>query len=144
MLSGRLPAALAFAAAAVGAAISVYLTAVHYAGAPLACSASGTINCEAVLTSGYGRVFGSTVPTSAAGMAWFGISGAIAAAQMARRGGAAAVWAHRFWAGAGLAVVLSLVYFEVVRIGAICAWCTGVHALVLATAVLTAYEAPPD
>ena len=114
---------LALAAGLVGLGISIYLTAVHYAGVPLACPANGTVDCEAVLSSRYAVIAGTGVPTSAAGIAWFAVS--------------ALLWVSRYsriqlaWSIAGLVTVLSLVFVEIVLIGAFCIWCTAAHALVV-------------
>jgi uncharacterized membrane protein len=115
--------ALAVAASVAGLGISIYLTAVHYAGVPLACPVNGAINCEAVLSSPYAVIAGTAVPTSVAGIVWFAVS--------------ALLWISRFsriqlaWSIAGLVTVLSLVFLEIVRIGAICLWCTAAHVLVV-------------
>jgi uncharacterized membrane protein len=115
--------AVAVAAGVAGLGISIYLTAVHYAGVPLACPANGTIDCEAVLSSPYAAIAGTAVPTAVAGIVWFSVS--------------ALLWISRFtrlqlaWSIAGLITVLSLVFVEIVRIGAICVWCTAAHVLVL-------------
>jgi uncharacterized membrane protein len=113
----------ALAAGLAGLAISIYLTVVHYAGVPLACPASGTINCEAVLSSRYAVIAGTAVPTSAAGIVWFAVSTLL----WTRRPGRI----HLAWSIAGLAAVLSLVFVEIVLVGAICIWCTAAHVLVL-------------
>jgi len=115
--------AVAVAAGVAGLGISIYLTAVHYAGVPLACPANGTIDCEAVLSSPYAVIAGTAVPTSVAGIVWFTVS--------------ALLWICRFtrlqlaWSIAGLVTVLSLVFVEIVRLGAICIWCTAAHVLVV-------------
>jgi uncharacterized membrane protein len=115
--------AVAVAAGVAGLGISIYLTAVHYAGVPLACPANGTIDCEAVLSSPYAVIAGTAVPTSVAGIVWFGVS--------------TLLWISRFtrlqlaWSIAGLATALALVFVEIVRLGAICIWCTAAHVLVL-------------
>jgi uncharacterized membrane protein len=114
---------LAVAAGVAGLGISIYLTAVHYAGVPLACPSNGTISCEAVLSSPYAVIAGTAVPTSVAGIVWFGVS--------------TLLWISRFsrlqlvWSIAGLVTVLSLVFIEIVRVGAICIWCTAAHVLVV-------------
>jgi uncharacterized membrane protein len=115
--------ALAFFASVAGIAVSIYLTGVHYAGFPLACPASATVNCEAVLSSPYALIAGTSVPTSAAGIIWFAVS--------------AALWirgdrrVQLGWSAIGMLTVLYLVFIEIVRIGAICVWCTAAHILVL-------------
>ena len=114
---------LALAAGLAGLGISIYLTAVHYAGVPLACPANGTINCEAVLSSRYAVIAGTNVPTSAAGIAWFAVS--------------ALLWTRRAdriqlaWSALGLVTVLFLVYVEIVQLGAVCIWCSAAHILVV-------------
>ena len=125
---------LAIAAAGLlGLAVSSYLTLVHAVSAPLACGAGGTVNCERILTSGFAVIAGTQVPTAAAGLAWFGASTGLALAWLARPGQPLLSTLQLLWASAGLAVVLGLVFVEVVLLGAICAWCTVAHALVLAT-----------
>jgi len=107
-----------------GIAISVYLTVLHYAGVAPACVTSGPVNCEAVLSSPYAVVAGSSIPTSALGIAWFGASAVLWALP---RG-----WIQLAWSTAGLLTVVYLVYIEIVLVGAICLWCTAAHVLVVA------------
>jgi uncharacterized membrane protein len=114
---------LALAAGLAGLGISVYLTAVHYAGVPLACPANGTISCEAVLSSRYAIIAGTNLPTSAAGIVWFAVSLLLWIRPSGR--------IQLAWSTAGLAAVLLLVFVEIVLVGAICIWCTAAHVLVL-------------
>jgi uncharacterized membrane protein len=120
----------AVAAGVVGVGISIYLTMLHYAGITPACPVSGTINCEAVLSSSYAVIAGTSVPTSVAGILWFGVS--------------ALLWGLRFgpvhmaWSAVGLLTVLYLVFIEIVRVGAICLWCTAAHVLVVAIVMISA------
>jgi uncharacterized membrane protein len=119
-------AALGLSLAGIG--VSIYLTLLHYAGIVPACPESGTINCEAVLTSSYSVIAGTTIPTSAAGIVWFAVS--------------AALWGwragplHLFWSAIGLATALYLVFVELVLIRVICLWCTAAHVLVFALALI--------
>ena len=122
MLPRAQPAAVLVSVA--GIAVSIYLTALHYAGVTPACPASGTINCEAVLSSSYAVVAGTSIPTSALGIVWFAISAVLWAARPAG-------WMHLVWSGVGLLGVLWLVFVEIVLLGAICLWCTAAHALVV-------------
>jgi uncharacterized membrane protein len=121
---------LAIGLSVAGIAVSIYLTVLHYAGFAPACPVSGPINCEAVLASPYGVIAGTSVPTSTAGIAWFAIS--------------AVLWTRPFgsvqlaWSALGLLTVVYLVYIEIVRLGAICLWCTAAHALVLAIVLIAA------
>ena len=111
------------AAAVAGVAVSIYLTILHYAGVVPACPVTGHINCEVVLSSAYGVIAGTTIPTSAAGIVWFAISAVL----WLRPFG----WMHLAWSAIGLLTVLYLVFVEIVQLGAICLWCSAAHALVL-------------
>ena len=106
-----------------GIAVSIYLTLLHYQGIVPACPISGHINCDAVLSSRYGVIAGTTVPTSAAGIVWFAVSAVLWARQPGRL--------LLGWSALGLVTVLYLVFIEIVQIGAICLWCTAIHVLVL-------------
>jgi uncharacterized membrane protein len=125
-------------AGALGIGISAYLTAVHDSAAPLACSASGAVDCARVVGSAYGVVAGSGLPTSAAGIAWFAASAVFALLRLRRPDSAGAARLQLAWSLTGLAVVVYLVYLEVLRLGALCAWCTAAHALVVVSFVLGA------
>ncbi len=124
---------LALAASVAGLGVSIYLTAVHFAGVPLACPANGTISCEAVLSSQYAVIAGTAIPTSAAGIVWFAIS--------------ALLWTRRAgriqlaWSALGLVTVLFLVYVEIVQVGAVCIWCSAAHVLVLLIFLVAITEA---
>ncbi len=117
-----------------GVAVSAYLTVLHYAGVVPGCPVAGPIDCEAVLSSPYAVIRGTTLPTSAAGIVWFGISALLWTRPAGR--------AHQAWAGIGLATVLYLVFIAIVRLGVICLWLTAAHVMVMAI-VLPALVAPP-
>ncbi len=119
---------VALIASLAGVVVSGYLTAVHYAGVPLVCPSTATISCEAVLSSRYAVIGGTSIPTSAAGLLWFAVSAVL----WTRRPS----WAHIVWSAVGMAAVLSLVFVEIVVLGAICVWCTAAHLLVVAIAVI--------
>ena len=138
-LARRGPALTALLCMAVaGVAISLYLTSVHYLNVPLACSASGVVDCAPVLQSTYSVVPGTQLPITVPGLLWFVASGTLAGIALARAwaGHPEPRWlrpAHAAWGAAGLLVVLYLVYAEIVQLHRICAWCTVVHLLTLAT-----------
>lgn len=113
-----------------GIGVSTYLTVVHFLGFAPACPASGPVNCEAVLSSSYAVIAGTAVPTSAAGIVWFAISAVLWTRPLRR--------AQLAWAGLGLVTVLYLVFIEIVRLGAICLWCTTAHILVIAIFLVAA------
>lgn len=138
------------AAAVAGVSIAVYLTAAHAAGAPLACNTGGLVDCDAVTRSGFSVVWGSQIPITIPGIAWFAVSGLLALAALGGRDPGWLAPAHAVWALLALAFVIYLVYAELVVINRICAWCTAVHVLVLLTFVLAlrrlqvrAVSAPP-
>ena len=120
---------LALAASLARLGVSIYLTVVHYSSIPLACPATAQINCEQVLTSAYGVIGGSAIPTPAAGIVWFAVSGLLAAGRLTGRSGLARP--QLAWSALGLLTVLFLVYVEIVQLGAVCIWCSAAHVLVL-------------
>jgi uncharacterized membrane protein len=132
----RVPAVLAALAGLAGLGVSVYLTIVHYSAIPLVCTTSGAVNCERVLSSGYGVIAGSTLPTAAAGIVWFAVSGALAIGQLTRDGSQLMARLQVAWSALGMVTVLCLVFVEIVMLGTICVWCTAAHALVVATFLL--------
>ncbi|HWE64929.1 MAG TPA: vitamin K epoxide reductase family protein [Chloroflexota bacterium] len=131
--------------ALVGLGIAGYLTTVHYAHVSLVCTAGGVVNCTAVTTSAYSVVPGTQVPITVPGMLWFLVSGglAIAAWRMQARTGVVAArltLAQLAWGAVGLVTVLYLVYVEIVRLHAICEWCSAVHVLTVLTFLVTLYR----
>jgi uncharacterized membrane protein len=107
-----------------GLAVAVYLTALHYAGSLPACPQGiAVVNCPAVLDSAFATFAG--VPVSAWGVIYFLLGWGVIGLGLGRP------W-RVVHASAGTAAVLVLVYVELFQIGAICLWCTAVHALVVA------------
>lgn len=136
------PGLAAMAAMALaGIGIAGYLTAEHYANQEPFCTTIGPINCASVLKSPYSVVPGTSIPITIPGMLWFLVSGGLAVV------GLAAIWRTRpeperlrlaqvVWSAGGMLFVLYLVWAEIVQVRAICAWCTGVHLLTLATLLI--------
>jgi uncharacterized membrane protein len=125
--------------ACLSLAISIYLTVVHYnTNVPVVCSASGLINCENVLTSSYSVVPGTAIPVSIPGILWSVVALALPLAVLKFGSDVRRVRvAELVWGLFGLLTVLYLVYAEIVRIRNICAWCTGVHVIVLCYLLLS-------
>jgi uncharacterized membrane protein len=140
----RLLARLVAVVGVAGVAVSLYLTFVHYAAAPLVCSAGGAVDCERVLTSGFAVIGGSAIPTSAAGIVWFTVSTAIAIARGTALESPFLSRAQLAWSAAGVATVIALVFVEIVMLGAICIWCTVAHALAVLTFVLVVMMRSPS
>jgi len=116
----------------LGIGIAIYLTVVHYQGAPLVCSTTGVVDCENVLSSAYSRIPGTALPITIPGLFWFLVSGVLAlVAWRLRPGERRLLLLELIWAGLGMLTVFYLVYAEIVRLHKICAWCTGVHAIIL-------------
>jgi len=124
--------AIALAASVAGVAVSIYLTTVHYGGTPLACPSGQTFNCEAVLSSRYGVIAGTGVPTSLAGLVWFAVSAVLWTRDLPR--------AQLAWSALGTLTVLYLVFIEIVQLGTICLWCTAAHVLVVTIFLLAVYR----
>jgi uncharacterized membrane protein len=123
-----------------GLGVSIYLTIAHFTDKPLAgCSESGAINCTKVTTSAQSYVFG--IPVAVLGLAFFMAAVALMSP-----------WAWR-WASrevaliriaslvVGVGFVLYLIYAELFIIGAICLYCTSVHAITFLLFVLTVFAA---
>ncbi len=113
-----------------GLAVALYLTAVDLlrGSVPLVCAETGIVNCDVVTTSAQSHV--GPVPVALLGVLWFVGMLVLLVAQ----GGGGALddpLLELAWTGAGLIVVLFLVYAELFVIGAICQWCTVVHAVVV-------------
>jgi len=121
------PALLVMAAA--GTLIAAYLTVTHISPVPLLCTVGSVVNCASVTHSAYSVIPGTTIPISILGIVWFVVSAALTLSS--RRA------LHLAWSTIGLAVVLYLVYVEIVVLHQICEWCTVVHVLVIATFVVT-------
>jgi uncharacterized membrane protein len=125
-----------------GIAVSTYLTIAHYTSPDIiACSSSGTVNCEQVTTSAQSMFLG--IPVAVLGLAFF-VGMTVLMLPQAWRSERRAVHAVRLaGAVAGVGFVLWLVYAELFIIRAFCLWCTVAHALALvlfAVAVVTAPE----
>ena len=131
--------------ALIGISISIYLTSVHYDNAPLVCSASGIVDCARVLSSPYSVVPGTTIPISVPGLLWCIVMGGLAFTAWRilpeRR---SLLIAELVWAISGIVTVLYLVFVELVRLHTICAWCTGLHAIILVMLLITVVQVQPS
>ncbi|HUY10515.1 MAG TPA: vitamin K epoxide reductase family protein [Candidatus Dormibacteraeota bacterium] len=129
--------------ALIGIGLAGYLTAVHYAPTLLVCSNKGLINCEAVLTSSYSVVPGTSIPITVPGLAFFLISLALAVSQLRRPVNYQLRQAHALWGGLGLLTALYLVFVEVMEVHNICLWCSCVHLTLLLTFLITLWRLYP-
>ena len=128
---------LIFALSLLGLAISAYLSIAHLSEtAILACPENSTINCAKVTTSPQSILFG--VPVAYLGLGFFLAYSVLN-------------WPRNFFrrnfsiarlgmAVVSLAMVLWLVYAELLIINAICLWCSAVHLITLSIFLLVVYS----
>ena len=141
MIVSRLISLVVVGIALGGIGVSIYLTIVHYAHVELVCTTNGVINCEQVLKSSYAEVLG--VPWSVGGIAWFAVSGVLAATALVRRPEPPLLHPLQLvWSLLGLGVVIYLVGVEFIALDHICLWCSSMHALIIATLLLTLLRTP--
>ena len=132
---GRFGAAMTVLALA-GLGIAAYLLAVRILGEPPAC---GPVKgCETVAASEYATLF--EVPVALFGVVFSAILGA-ACVVWWRRADRRALYASYGLGLAGIIAVAYLTYLEVFVIDAICVWCVGYAATIVATWALTAAAA---
>jgi uncharacterized membrane protein len=130
---------LGLSLAALG--VSIYLTIVHYTSPKLlACSANGTINCEKVISSAQSMVFG-VFPVAVLGLAFYVFMVAVNTPWAWRSPLPVIWWARLGGIIAGIGFVLYLLYAELIQIGNICLWCTGVHVITFLLFVLLIFYA---
>jgi uncharacterized membrane protein len=126
----------------VGLGIASYMTYEHFTGSTtLACSTTGTFNCLRVTTSAQSYVLG--IPVAVLGLGFF-VTAAVFYNPLAwlsqRR------WVHVVrlaLAIVSMLFVLWLLYAELIIIGSICEYCTGVHLVTFALFVITLIAVPP-
>lgn len=117
-----------FLLVAAGTAVSIYLTITHFTTkVSLACSNTGTLNCEKVTTSPQSYVLG--IPVAPLGIVWFVVAAALFLPAAWRSPLPAVRYARIGWMVAGVLMVVRLVYAELFQIDAICVWCTVVHVI---------------
>jgi uncharacterized membrane protein len=124
----------------VGLLVSAYLVSTHYFAdqVPLACATGGIVDCEEVTTSTASML--GPVPVAVLGLLWFvAFLGLLVARR--RQPGWRLMVAQVGWTIAGLVFVFYFVYAELFLIGAICLWCTAVHAVVVVLFLISVYEA---
>jgi uncharacterized membrane protein len=111
----------------VGLGLSIYLTYTHYSDtAPAGCPANATFNCVKVTTSPESMIFG-IFPVAVLGLAFYVFMTAINSPWAWRRDLDIIRWARLAGVITGIAFVLYLVYVELLKVDAICEYCTGVH-----------------
>jgi uncharacterized membrane protein len=115
----------------LGLAVATYLTYSHYAdptATALVCPLhSSTIDCAAVLTSGYSKILG--LPVALYGAVFFLFMTAMNLPFMWHSPSLLVARLRLAAVVAGMAMVLYLVSVELLEVHKICIWCTSVHIL---------------
>ena len=129
-----------FVLALAGLGVSIYLTVAHFTESALAgCSESGAINCIKVTTSPQSYVFG--IPVAVLGLAFY-VAMVALMSPWAWRSTRREIHLIRLASlVVGIGFVLYLLYAELFTIGAICLYCTSVHAITFVLFGLTVFAA---
>jgi uncharacterized membrane protein len=131
---------LALALSILGLGIATYLTIAHFGHAPLVCSNSGAINCQKVTTSA--QSYFLHIPVAVLGLSFYTVMTALNL-PVAWRSRDRRIHIARLAALAlGMCFALYLVSAELLIIGAICLWCTGVHVVTFALFILVVQTVP--
>lgn len=124
-MNARGPRLVLAVGAAVGLAIAVYLTVVHYQGGVPVCASNG---CEVVQRSRYSELFGLPVALLGALVFAMLLASALLRSSVVVAGAAAL-------ALAGVVFAVYLVYVQAVVLDAVCAWCIASDTLSAVVAV---------
>ncbi|MDQ2876200.1 MAG: vitamin K epoxide reductase family protein [Actinomycetota bacterium] len=136
--------------ALVGLGLSVYLTITHLNPKTLFCSSHGIVNCEAVTQSTQSKVFG-IFPVAELGLGFYVFMTAICtpwAWRMkrvlrlgpVRIGNQELRWIRLGSVIVGIGFVLYLLFVELIQLGSICLYCTGVHIATFLLFVLILFD----
>jgi uncharacterized membrane protein len=114
-----------------GLALSIYLTITHYTDqATLFCQQNSVVNCLKVTTSPESEIFG--IPVAVLGLVFF-VPMTLLNSPWGWRSALPVVrWLRLAGVAVGLVFVVYLVSAELVLIGSICEYCTGVHIVTVA------------
>jgi uncharacterized membrane protein len=133
-----------------GLGLSVYLTITHLHPAALLCSSHGLVNCEAVTQSSQSKVFG-IFPVAELGLAFYVFLAVICSPWAwrmtrvlrlgpVRIGNQELRWIRLASVVVGIGFVLYLVFVELVQLGSICLYCTGVHVATFLLFILILFD----
>lgn len=121
-----------------GLGVAAYLTYEHYTGSTsLACPDHGAVNCLKVTTSPWSVEFG--LPVSVLGLVFFAVMLVLQSPWTWRTAFFPLRAARIVWSLVGVGNAIALIYDELVRIDAICEWCTSVHVLTFVLLVSTLF-----
>jgi uncharacterized membrane protein len=123
----------------VGVGLSIYLTITHLHPAALFCSDKGLINCNAVTTSTQSKVFG-IFPVAELGLGYFVFTAVLNSPWLWRAQRREVRWVRLASTILGMGFVLYLLFAELIQIGNICLYCTGVHIVTFLLFVLIVWD----
>ncbi len=130
-----------FALSLVGLGIAAYLSFTHFEGNKfLACSTTGLFNCDTVTSSPQSYVFG--VPVALVGLVGYAILVVLNSPWGWHSPRYALHVARATIVAGSMVFVLWLVAAELLYVGHICEWCTGVHVVTFLLFVIVARVAP--
>lgn len=133
--------AAVFALSVTGIGLSTYATIAHFSEASiLACSGTGELSCIAVTTSPQSRVLG--IPVVLLGLNFIVVMSILTSPPVWRRSERWLALSRSTLAVSGMIFVLWLIIAEVLIIGHICLWCTGVHVVMTALLLVLTRATP--
>jgi len=131
---------LALLLSLIGLGISTYLTIEHFAKVPLSCPNTGVINCQKVTTSAESHFLG--VPVALLGLGFYVVMTVLNLPPMWHARDRRIHVARLGIISVGMAFALYLVAAELIIIGNICLWCTGVHVITFALFIVIVATVP--
>jgi uncharacterized membrane protein len=124
-----------FALSLTGLGLSIYMAIAHFTMPTiLACSGTGELSCTTVTTSPESYAFG--IPVVVLGLGYFAVMSVLTSPRMWRRPERWLVISRLTVSAVGMIFVLWLVAAEILIIGHVCLWCTGVHVVTLALLIV--------
>jgi uncharacterized membrane protein len=125
----------------LGLGLSTYLTVAHFVGVGiLECAGNGVVDCAKVTTSAQSYVFG--IPVAVLGLGYWVVMTALNSPWAWRAADRRVHVARLALSVLGMGFVLYLISAELLIIGAICIYCTGVHIVTFAQLVLVMATVP--
>jgi uncharacterized membrane protein len=131
---------LALVLSLFGLGIATYLTIAHFGHVALVCSNSGEINCQKVTTSA--ESYFLHIPVAILGLGFYVTMTALNLPVAWRSTDRRVHIARLGMLVLGMCFALYLVSAELLLIGAICLWCTGVHLVTFCLFVLVVQTVP--
>ena len=133
--------ATAFVVTLLGVGVSTYMTIAYFTEASiLACSGGGELSCTMVTTSPQSRTLG--IPVAVLGLGYFIVMSVLTSPAVWRRNTQWVAKVRTTLLVGGLVFVLWLIAAEILIIGHVCLWCTGVHVILIALVLVMTRATP--